>query len=94
MGKKITTYATFSSIYWKGETNKYLKSIITISTEDIDVITNLAKTAAKKVMKIEENTSALTTNNGDNDDNIILCNGSESSESSIYKDVVDTTPVS
>lgn len=92
-GKKTTAYAAFSGTHWKGETNKYLKSIMAISTEDMDAITDLAKTAAKKVMKMEENASALTTNDDDNGSDVVLCNGSESSESSAREDAVGTTPV-
>jgi 3-oxoacyl-(acyl-carrier-protein) synthase len=80
MGKKMTTYAAFSGTHWKDNTNKFLKSIMALSTEDMDVITDLAKVAAKKAMRAEGKALVLTIDNDDNDDNGILCNGSESSE--------------
>jgi len=60
---------------------------MTLSNANMDAITNLAKLAAKKVIKTEEKGSALTVNNDDND-NIVLCNSSESLESSAHKDEV------
>ena len=87
-GKKTTAYAAFSGTHWKEETNKFLKSVMTLSTEDMDVITDLAKTAAKKAMKMEDKASALTVGDDDDDGDIVLCNGSESSESSGQEDAV------
>jgi len=58
MGKKTTAYAAFSSTHWKDNTNTFLKSVMTLSTTDMDAITNLAKLAAKKVMRTEEKGSA------------------------------------
>jgi hypothetical protein len=85
-GREMTAYAAFSSMHWKDDTNKFLKSVMTLSTEDMDMITDLVKTAAKKVMKVEGKASTLTIDNDDNDDNIILYNGSESLEHSTHKD--------
>jgi hypothetical protein len=82
----MTAYAAFSGTHWKDDTNKFLKLVMTLSTEDMDMITNLAKTAAKKVMKVEGKASTLTIDNDDNDDDVILHNGSESSEHSTCKD--------
>ena len=79
-GKKTTTYAAFSGTHWKDDTNKFLKSITALSTEDMDTITDLAKAAAKKAMRAEGKASVLTIDDDDNDDDGILRNGSESSE--------------
>ena len=85
-GRETTAYAAFSGTHWKDDTNKFLKSVMTLSTEDMDVITDLAKTAAKKVMKVEGKASTLTIDDDDNDADVILCNGSESSEHSTRED--------
>ena len=79
-GKKTTAYAAFSGTHWKDDTNKFLKSVITLSTEDMDTITDLAKAAAQKAMKAEGKASALNLDKDNKDEDIILCNGSESSE--------------
>ena len=46
MGKKTTAYAAFSSTHQKDNTNKFLKLVMTLSTKDMDTITDLAKAAA------------------------------------------------
>jgi len=92
-GKKTTAYAAFSGTHWKDDTNTFLKSVMTLSTEDMDTITDLAKIAAKRVMKTEEKASTLTVNDDDDDDDIILCNGSESSESSTHEDGVSAAQI-
>jgi len=79
-GKKTTAYAAFSGTHWKDDTKKILKSVMTLSTEDIDTITNLAKAAAQRAMKAEGKASALNLDEDDEDEDIILRNGSESSE--------------
>ena len=38
MGKKMTTYAAFSSTHWKDNTNKFLKSIMALNNNDDDGI--------------------------------------------------------
>ena len=91
-GKKTTTYTAFSGTYWKDDTNTFLKSVMTLSNADMDTITDLAKLAAKKVIKTEEKGSAPTVNN-DNNDNIVLCNSSESLESSEHKDEVGAAQI-
>jgi len=79
MGKKTTAYAAFSGTHWKDNTKKILKSVMTLSTKDMDMI-NLAKAAAQRAMKVEGKASVLNLNEDDKDEDIILCNGSESSE--------------
>ena len=79
-GKKTTAYAAFSGTHWKDNTNKFLKSVMTLSTEDMDTITDLAKAAAQRAMEAEGKASALNLDEDDEDEDIILCNGSESSE--------------
>jgi hypothetical protein len=61
-GKKISGYTTFSGTYWKDETNRFLKSIMTLNTEDMDEIIGLAKVAAKWVKRKEA--SALAADDG------------------------------
>jgi len=92
MGKKTTAYAAFSGTHWKDDTNTFLKSVMTLSTTDMDAITDLAKLAAKKVMRTEEKGLAPTVNNDDNN-NIVLCNGSGSLESSVHKDGVGAAQI-
>ena len=65
---------------------------MTLSNADMDAITNLAKLAAKKVIKTEEKGSAPTVNDDDNDD-IVLCNSSESSESIAHEDEVSAAQI-
>ena len=91
-GKKTTAYAAFSGTHWKDDTNTFLKSVMTLSTADMDAITDLAKLAAKKVMRTEEKGSAPTVND-DNDNDIVLCNGSGSSESSAHEDGVGAAQI-
>jgi len=79
-GKKTTGYAAFSGTNWKNDTNRFLKSVMALSTEDMDVITELAKAAAQSVVKAEGRASAMNVDDDDDDEDIILCNGSESSE--------------
>ncbi len=79
-GKKTTGYAAFSGTHWKDDTKRFLKSVMTLSTEDMDAITNLAKAAAQRVTKAEGRASAMNVDDDDDDDDVILCNGSESSE--------------
>jgi len=79
-GKKTTSYAAFSGTHWKDDTNRFLKSVMTLSTEAMDAITNLAKAAAERATKAEGRASAINVDNDDDDEDIILCNGSESSE--------------
>lgn len=91
-GKKTTAYAAFSGTHWKDDTNTFLKSVMTLSTADMDAITDLAKLAAKKVMRTEEKGSAPTIND-DDDNDIVLCNGSGSSESSAHEDGVGAAQI-
>jgi len=91
-GKKTTAYAAFSSTHWKDDTNTFLKSVMTLSTTDMDAITDLVKLAAKKVMRMEEKGSALTIND-DDDNDIVLCNSSGSSESSVHENGVSAAQI-
>jgi len=65
---------------------------MTLSAEEMDKVTDLAKVATKKVMKTEERASVMPIDNNDDDNNVILCNGSESSEST-HEDGADAVPV-
>ena len=78
-GKKTTAYAAFSGTHWKDNTNRFLKSVMTLSTEDMETITDLVKAAAQRAMKAEGKASVLHLDK-DDEDKDILCNGSESSE--------------
>lgn len=80
-GKKTTAYAAFSGTHWKDDTNRFLKSAMTLSDEEMDDVTNLAKAATKKVTKTEERASAIPIDDDNDDNDIVLCNGSESPES-------------
>ena len=91
-GKKTTAYAAFSGTHWKDDTNRFLKSTMTLSAKEMDKVTDLAKVATKKVMKTEERASVMPIDNNDDDNNVILCNGSESSEST-HEDGADAVPV-
>jgi hypothetical protein len=77
-GKKTTTYAAFSETLWKKTTDKYLRSIMRLSTEDMALITDESVIAAKKVKAAEERL-AESTEGEDSDD--MICDGSGSSES-------------
>ena len=77
-GKKTTTYAVFLEMLWKKTTDKYLKSIMRLSTEDMALITDQSVTTAKKVKAAEERSAEST--EGEDSDNMI-CNGTGSSES-------------
>ena len=79
-GKKMTGYAAFSGTHWKDDTNQFLKSIMTISTEDMDAITDLAKEAAQRATNMEGRASAMHVDDDDEAEGDILRNGSESSE--------------
>ena len=79
-GKKMTGYAAFSGTHWKDDTKRFLKSIMTISTEDMDAITDLVKEAAQRAMNMEGRASAMHVDGDDKNEGIILCNGSKSSE--------------
>ena len=79
-GKKTTGYAAFSGTHWKDDTKRFLKSIMTLSTEDMDAITDLAKEAAQRVTNTEGRASATNVDDDDEEEGIILRNGSESSE--------------
>ena len=92
MGKKTTAYTAFSGTHWKDDTNRFLKLVMTLSTKEMNKITNLAKAAAKKVTKTEERASALSIDDDNDDDNIVLCNESESSES-MHEDEASITQV-
>lgn len=82
-GKKTTNYAAFSGTHWKNDTNRFLKSVMTLSAEDMEAITDLAKTAAQSVTKADGRTSAMNLDDDDDDEDVILCNGSESSEDEV-----------
>lgn len=79
-GKKTTGYAAFSGTNWKNDTNRFLKSVMALSTEDMNAITDLAKAAAQSVVKAEGRASAMNVDDDDDDEDVVLCNGSESSE--------------
>jgi len=76
-GKVTTAHTAFSGTFWKATTNRFLDPIKSLNTEDMKLIIDEAKKAAKTSRRCENSTF---TTHDDNEPQIIIRNGMDTSE--------------